>query len=461
MQIPRIVIAGTHSGCGKTTVTTGILAAFAQRGLQVQPFKVGPDYLDPMFHTYVTRNPSRNLDSWLLDDATLVYLFQRAAADKELAVIEGVMGLFDGLSGDSQRASTAHVAEIINAPVVLVVNGEGMALSIAALIRGFRDFNPTLKLKGVILNNINSESYFQYLKEIIETHTGLQALGYLPELPETVFPQRHLGLIPTGEIRGFSEKIKKLAVQVSQTVDLNLLLTIAREAEPMTTKKTACEIRPEYKNLRLAIARDAAFNFYYHDNLDLLQRLGAELIYFSPIQDARLPEGINGLYMGGGFPEVWAEALRDNAAMRQSVKQMVEKGLPTYAECGGLLYLTNQLINETGKEYRMVGVLDGQSVMTQSLQHFGYVDIEFSANNLLGRAGDRVRGHEFHFSETQIDPSIRPTYRISKSLNNKLITWEGGYQVSNLLAAYPHLHFWSNPVLAKQFLGTCNSFPPL
>jgi cobyrinic acid a,c-diamide synthase len=455
LRIPRIVIAGTNSGCGKTTIAIGIMAALVQSGLRVQPFKVGPDYLDPMLHTFVTNSSSRNLDSWLLEETTLSYLFQKAVTGKDLAVIEGVMGLYDGLSGASQLGSTAHVAGMIDAPVVLVVNGAGMSLSIAALIRGFRDFDPAVKVKGVIINNINNGSYFEYLKEIIETHTGIKAIGYLPSLPEAALPERHLGLIPSGEISDLAVKINSLAAQVARTINLELLLAIAREVEPITPVSLRYKIEAKFKAVRLAVASDAAFNFYYRDNLDLLEMLGAELIYFSPLEDARLPEGINGLYLGGGYPEVWAEQLQANSVMRNSVKLMVEKGLPTYAECGALMYLAERITDHAGLEYTMAGVLPGKSEMTTSLQHFGYVEIELTADNVLGKMGERIRGHEFHYSVTQVDDRLPRTYRVAKAGKNKMVTWEDGYQLHNLLAGYPHLHFWSNPAFAESFLAQC------
>jgi cobyrinic acid a,c-diamide synthase len=459
LHIPRIVIAGTHSGCGKTTITIGIMAALAQRGLRVQPFKVGPDYLDPMLHTFVTNYPSRNLDSWLLEERVVAYLFQKAVAGADLAVIEGVMGLYDGLSSNSQLASTAHVAGIIGAPVVLVVNGAGMALSIAALIRGFRDFGANLKLKGVIINNINNKPYFEYLKAIIETHTGIKAIGYLPSLPEVTLPERHLGLIPSGEITDLTEKINSLASQVALTIDLEQLLAIAWEVEPPVPANLEYELEAKFSGVRLAVAYDAAFNFYYRDNLELLERLGAELVYFSPLSDPCLPVGIDGLYLGGGFPEIWAEQLQANVKMRRDVKLQVEQGLPTYAECGGMIYLARQLQSQAGTVYEMAGVLPAQSNMTRSLQRFGYVDIELTADNVMGKQGARIRGHEFHYSVTQVDERVGCTYRVTKATSeNKIpLSWEGGYQIHNLLAGYPHLHFWSNPAFAESFLEQCKN----
>jgi cobyrinic acid a,c-diamide synthase len=459
LQVPRLVIAGTNSGCGKTTITLGILAALAQKGLRTQPFKVGPDYLDPMLHTFVTGFPSRNLDSWLLAEDVVGYLFQKAAVGKELAVIEGVMGLYDGLNATDRIASTAHVAGIIGAPVVLVVNGAGMALSIAALLRGYRDFDPTVRLKGVIINRINSESHFQYLRAIIETYTGLKAIGYLPSLPEAALPERHLGLLPGGEITDLSGKLNSLARQVARTVDLGQLLAVAGEVEPVTTPGLGYEISGKFSGLRLAVASDRAFNFYYRDNLELLEQFGAELVYFSPLADSGLPAGIDGLYLGGGYPEVWAGELQANASMRHSVKRMIAAGLPVYAECGGMMYLAGQLQNHAGEVYEMAGALPAQSIMTRALQRFGYVELELTADNLLGRRGDRIRGHEFHYSVTEVGRAVGRTYRVAKaSPRDKQSVWKDGYQLHNLLAGYPHLHFWSNPRFAEGFLAKCREY---
>lgn len=463
MNIPRIIISATNSGCGKTTITTGILAALARRGLKVQPFKVGPDYIDPMFHTFITGNDSRNLDSWMLDENVVSYLFSKNTAGMDIAVIEGVMGLYDGYGSRSQTGSTAHVSRIINAPVILVVNGEGMSLSIAALVQGFRDFDRDVNIKGVIINNIKNAGHYQLLKEIIEEHTGISVLGYLPRMEGYSLQSRHLGLVPSDEIEDLKEKINLLSGQMERTIDIELLLKIAEQAGDISGVQLPLPeiVPPPQERVRIAVARDKAFNFYYRDNLDLLEMMGAELVFFSPLNDSRLPGDIDGLYVGGGYPEVFAKELQDNAPMREDIKCNILKGLPAYAECGGLMYMSQSIENRDGEIYEMVGVIPGKSEMTSSLQRFGYVDIEIASDNVLSKPGQRIRAHEFHYSTTKVDGDVPVCYRVIKKRKSGEISWNCGFKVINLLAGYPHLHFWSNAGFAKEFADNCIKYRQL
>ncbi|HHW47643.1 MAG TPA: cobyrinate a,c-diamide synthase [Clostridiaceae bacterium] len=466
MSIPRIVIAGTNSGCGKTTVSTGIMGTLTAKGLRVQPFKVGPDYIDPMFHTFITGNASRNLDSWMLDESTVAYLFSRNTGNADIAVVEGVMGMYDGYGGYSDGGSTAHVARIVGAPVILVVNGEGMSLSIVPLIKGFMDFDRDAKVRGVIINNINSEAHFRMLKEMIEEHLGISVLGYLKSMPEVTLASRHLGLVPEGEIKDLRQKIDLLTEELRKTVDLELLLKIAAEgvthnkiADESFEKDTRFAIKPLPPGARIAVAKDKAFNFYYRDNLDLLEMLGAELVYFSPLGDTRLPDGINGLYLGGGYPEVFAAQLEENVEMRECIKNRISEGLPTYAECGGFMYLSEGIINGGGEKFDMAGVIPGLSKMTGSLQRFGYIEIDVVEDNILAARGDKIRAHEFHYSVTEVEGGIPACFSIKKSRRNgEARIWKCGYKLHNLLAGYPHLHFWSNPGFAGRFVENCLRF---
>jgi cobyrinic acid a,c-diamide synthase len=456
IPIAKILIAGTHSGCGKTTVTAGIMAALARRGLMVQAFKVGPDYIDPMFHTYITGRESRNLDSWLLDETTLRGLFLKNAATAEIAVIEGVMGVFDGFGGDSLTGSTAHVAGLIKAPVILVVNGEGMALSIAALIKGYRDFDPDLRIAGVILNHIATDAHYQYLREIIEPRLGIPVLGYLPAKPGYALESRHLGLIPRNEVADLDAKIASLVQQVETTIDLERILQLADQAEVLSAPEFEPNIEPEHPGLRVAIAKDPAFNFYYADNLDLLKMLGVEPVFFSPLNDNEVPGGVGGLYLGGGFPEVWAAGLEANRGMRESIRGKIASGLPVYAECGGLMYLTESLRDMEGNEFQMAGALPGRSRMTTALQRFGYVEVQVVADNVISPQGGRIRGHEFHYSTTEVDPGVPRCFRVVKTRGGKeTASWDCGFKVGHLLAGYAHLHFWSNPAFARTFVKKC------
>lgn len=457
-SIPRIVIAGTNSGCGKTTLSTGIMAALVKRGLRVQPFKVGPDYIDPMFHTFITGRHSRNLDSWMLGEDTVSYLLQKNAADADIAVIEGVMGLYDGFGGNSAEGSTAHVSKIINSPVILVVNGDGMSLSAAALIRGYADFDRSINIKGVIINNINSDGHFQLLKDVIEENTGLTAVGYLPGMDEYRLPDRHLGLVTSAEIEDLKEKINILSGQIEKTIDLDKLVAISKQAGGL--RDVEPPVRPETGiKARIGVASDKAFCFYYRDGLDLLEMAGAELVYFSPVKDGRLPEGIDGLYIGGGYPEVWAEELQNNTSMKEDIRRIIQKGLPAYAECGGLMYLSESITNLDGKTFETVGLIPGRSEMTTSLKRFGYIDIEIEKDNIISKAGSRIRGHEFHYSATAVGHTVPTCYKVVKNRRNREpVTWRCGFKVYNLLAGYPHLHFWANPRFAREFVSSCESF---
>lgn len=457
MNIPRLVIAGTNSGCGKTTIATGIMAAFVKKGFKVQPFKVGPDYIDPMFHTFITGNASRNLDSWMLTEETVLSLFARNAEDADISIIEGVMGMYDGFGAYEDGGSTAHIARITKSPVILVLNGEGMALSIAAVVKGFREMDRSVDLKGVIINGIKTENHYKLLKEIIEENTGVAAVGYLPRMNEFSLKSRHLGLVPSEEIDDLRIKLDKLSTQIEQTVDLEQLYKMAGDTENISCK-SVIPFFPSNgaEKVRIAIARDKAFNFYYEDNFELLKMLGAELEFFSPISDPSLPEGISGLYIGGGYPEVWGKELQENRAARKSIKEAVIQGLPVYAECGGLMYLTQSIKNRDGEVFETVGAIPGYSEMTSSLQRFGYVEVEAQEDNVISQRGDKIRAHEFHYSDTKIDGNVTRSFKVLKSRrNSKNTNWNCGYTLYNMLASYPHLHFWSNTDFAERFVNSC------
>ncbi len=456
MKIPRIIIAGTNSGCGKTTVTTGILAALVKRGLKVQPFKVGPDYIDPMFHTFVTGRHSRNLDSWMLNSDIVSHLFEKNAADSDIAVIEGVMGFYDGFGGYSSEGSTAHVAKITGSPVVLVINGAGLSLTICALLQGIADFDREIDLKGVIINNLKSESHFQLLKEIITEKTGVRVLGYIPAMPETGLSSRHLGLVQSSEIPDLREKVSRVAHQIEKTVDLDMLLGIAGEAGDAVRSSMDFNIVRRNAGPKIAVAMDKAFSFYYRDNLELLEAMGAELAYFSPLKDTGLPGGIEGLYVGGGYPEVFAGELQENGSLKEDIRKSIEMGLPAYAECGGLMYLSESIKNLEGQVFPMVGVLPGKSEMTASLQRFGYVEIETTNDSVVSKKGYRIRAHEFHYSVTAVDWSVPACFKVTRKRRGaEAKSWQCGYRVNRLLAGYPHLHFWSNTGFAERFVNSC------
>jgi cobyrinic acid a,c-diamide synthase len=409
-----LVIAGTHSGVGKTTVATGLMAALAKQGCSVQGWKVGPDYIDPSYHTLATGHPSRNLDTWMCSKATVRNLFARSCSD--VNVIEGVMGLFDGAKGG--KGSTAEVAKALAAPVVLVVDARSMAQSAGALVHGFATYDPALHVAGVIFNRVASESHYEYLRESVR----LPALGWVAREESIALPERHLGLVPTGERK---PDIDKLAETVSRHIDLGRLRKLSRRTRPDRPRMKA---RPA--KVTIGYALDEAFTFYYQDNLDLLRAEGAELVPFSPLRDSALPEA-DLLYFGGGFPELFEKALGANTTMAQDVREWRK---PLYAECGGLMYLS------------MVGAIPGRISMTDRLQSFGYAEATALVDTPLLQAGETVRGHEFHYS-TWDGPAN--AYRVQKRGKERV----EGYASGNILASYVHVHFASRPSLARRLVA--------
>lgn len=449
------MIAGTHSGAGKTTVAIGLMAALSRRGLRVQPYKVGPDYIDTAYHTLVTGCNCRNLDDWMLPSQTLKHLFVRNSSSADVALVEGVMGLYDGI-GTGPEGSTAAVAKTLGCPVVLVVNAPGMSTSAAAQVLGYQHFDPEVNLRGVILNNVFPGRHFELVKDAIEHTTGIPVLGCLPPDKEIHLPSRHLGLVPVGEMGDMQARVDRLVHLVNTHINLEQLLALAADAPPVTgfahPWKDSC---PDPSPVKLAVAYDRAFNFYYQDNLDLLSELGTQINYFSPLNDNDLPEDADGVYLGGGFPEVFARNLAENQPMVASLNHHLKNGMPCYAECGGLIYLTGRIINLQGETQPMTGILGGVARMTPRLQRFGYVEIRFTAHSILGQAGETIRGHEFHHSVVE-DIHLPQAYTVVSALGDA--QWTCGYLTSNILAGYPHLHFWNNPALAANFLASCRRF---
>ncbi|MBC7765738.1 MAG: cobyrinate a,c-diamide synthase [Hyphomonadaceae bacterium] len=446
MIYPRIMIAGTNSGCGKTTAVLGILSALVQKGVSVQPFKAGPDYIDPMFHKAVTGRASRNLDSFLCTPETVRHLFLSAASSCDISVIEGVMGLFDGVGGNTSQASSADIAKITQTPVILVVDVKGMSLSLAAMINGFNNFDPSLRLAGVLLNGVKTPMHYAMLKAIVEENTTVPVVGYLQKDDRFTLADRHLGLVPSEEVDGLHDKLQALGESVLQTVDMAMLQAIATQAKPLTAP-TITPVKPLSKTVRIGIARDKAFNFYYQDNLDLLEQMGVQLIPFSPLQDKQLPHALDGVYIGGGYPELFTHELSQNTAMRQDILKKAQAGLPMYAECGGFLYLSKSLAGQP-----MVGILNAVGEMTTSLQHFGYCEVTLTENCAFGQAGDRIKAHEFHYAKSTFETTPNYVSTVQKGTRQ----WAGHYQKYKVIAGYPHLHFWGNRAFLEHFLGQRN-----
>ena len=462
-----LIIAGERSGVGKTTVTLALLAALRERSAQsaaqsaaqssVQSFKVGPDYIDPMFHTHVTGRPCRNLDPVLTSETYVQECFTRHST-AQYALIEGVMGLFDGASGKDDTASTAHVARLLNLPIALILNCSSTSRSIAAIAHGYRSFDPRIQVAGVILNRVGSDRHLELLTQALEP-LNLPILGVLRRQDNIAIPDRHLGLVPTAELSDLDEAIDRLAHLGKTCFDWEKLLPLLeRHHSGMTeNSKPPTSLKPPTAKVRLAIAQDRAFSFYYADNLDLLRQLGAELVPWSPISDRVLPEDVQGLYLGGGFPEVFAGALAENVSARQSVQRAIESGMPTYAECGGLMYLCKQIVDFEENAYPMVGIFPATAIMGKRLT-LGYRQATALQNSPLVQMGDRFWGHEFHRSalnslalEQKSDRSLLSLQGYDSNLQFSPEGWQR-YQVH---ASYVHLHFGAQPHLAERFLQHC------
>lgn len=433
-----VIIAGTNSGCGKTTVSLGLMALLQQMGYKVAPFKTGPDYIDPAFHTKVTGTPSYNLDSYLLSTDTIQHLYAKHSADKDISVIEGVMGLFDGM-GDDAIGSAAQLSKQLGLPVVLVVNCKGLYQSVAAIIKGFVGFDDDVTVAGVILNHVHSHDSYLFLQDYIEAHVNVKCIGYLPTDKEISLESRHLGLVQANEVDGLMQKMERLSATLSKTIDINALLTIVDKAKAHIQNPQL--LKPWHRDLsglKLGVAMDKAFQFYYRDNLELLQANGAELVYFSPIADPYLPIDINAIYLGGGYPELFADELANNKSMLADIRNSALADMPIFAECGGLMYLTNSIVQDDGQCHEMVGVYNSSTVMTKRLQRFGYCNVTLS--------GVQTRAHEFHHSNLQHPDeyaNYELNYAIDKPGKNK--QWSCGLQYRNVLAGYAHFHFLSEP----------------
>lgn len=447
--VRRLTIAAPSSGCGKTTLTLALLAALRRRGVMVAPFKVGPDFIDPGHHARACGRISRNLDGWMCGEQWVRNTFAQGCIGAKLALIEGVMGLFDGAAGDSEVGSSAEVAKWLGSPVLLVIDARAQARSAAAVLQGFVQFDPQLRIAGVIFNRVGSPGHAAMLREAVASVAGLPpVLGCLPRSEELALPERHLGLVTAEDAGRDQGYFTALADWVEAHVDLEALLAVSGQA-PLPEPAVSCSPIPG-PPVRIAVARDAAFCFYYPDNLELLEAAGAQLVFFSPLEDEQLPAGIDGLYLGGGYPELHAARLAANAGLRQQIRAEAAAGLPVYAECGGFMYLS-----ETIDELPMVGVFPARARMLPQRRALGYREVTLSADSPLGPAGTRARGHEFHYSELELPDSIPRCYRLSRRQGEA--AGAEGYRLGNVLGSYIHLHFGSNPQLAEHFVNFCRA----
>jgi cobyrinic acid a,c-diamide synthase len=444
----RLVVAGTASGVGKTTVASAVIRGLVLKGLDVAPFKVGPDYIDPSYHTLAAGKPSRNLDSWLIPHDYLRALFSRAASEADLAVIEGVMGLYDGRSGEGEAGSTAEVAKLLNAPTVLVLDIGMQARSAAAVALGFQAFDRDVPLVGFILNRAGSDRHGRLARQEVEAATGLPVLGILPKQSSIALPERHLGLVPTAESAQAGAVLERLAEMSSNCLDVDGLLRIATAVSALPEPESSpypVEGVPQERGL--AVAMDEAFSFYYQDNLDLLRAYGAELLPFSPLAAEELPSGARGLYLGGGFPELYAQRLAANRRLLERVRQAAADGLPIYAECGGLMYLAEGLTDFDGQRHQLSGVIPCEVEMSDRRSALGYVKLRSRCDTLLSPARSRLRGHEFHWSRLTAGSELVNAYDVLSPSERV-----EGFARGNVLASYVHLHFGAAPELARRFV---------
>lgn len=445
-KFPRIIIGAGASGAGKTTITCAIIKALVNRKLSVASFKCGPDYIDTMFHGKIVGEKSRNLDPYFFSDNTLRFLLANHAEGKDLSVIEGVMGYYDGISMKGE-ASTFEVASIADTPAILIVNAKAAALSIIAEIEGFLNFKEDSKISGVIFNGCTEWMYPQLKKEVEERFKGrVRPLGFLPNLPDASLESRHLGLVTADEVDDIEEKLCLLAEAAEKYLDMEGIINLANQASELYFE----EVIPTlfFDKIRIAVARDKAFCFYYEDSLTLLEKMGAEIVEFSPLNDELLPDEIDGIYLGGGYPELYAKDLKENQSMRDAIKAAIDRGLPCIAECGGFMYLLEN-IEVDGEAFEMTGALPGKAFDAGRLVRFGYIELEAKKDNMLCSAGERIKGHEFHHWDAEFTgEDFTATRPAGKS-------WPCVFASENLYAGYPHFHFYSNLKFAENFFRAC------
>jgi cobyrinic acid a,c-diamide synthase len=454
-KIPRVVIAATASGVGKTTATVALIGAMRARGLKVAAFKCGPDYLDPTYHERAAGVRSHNLDGWMMDRDAVVATFVRASADADIAVIEGMMGLFDSATPTSDEGSTAQIAKWLDAPVILVTDASGVARTIAAVAAGFARFDPAVRVAGMICNRVGGRGHLDLLRD---AQPEVPIVGGFPASADLAFPERHLGLLMADESNVPQRLIDGWSQLATEWLDLDAIVEIARSAPALEVDR-ASDLRKvdssSSPRCRIGVAYDAAFHFYYEDNLNRLRSHGAEIVNFSPIRDRELPE-VDGLYFGGGYPEAFARELSSNTAMLAAIRRFAVSGGMIYAECGGLMYLTDTIRTLDGARWPLAAIVPGVAVMSEKLQAIGYVEIETRADSILGPAQTRFRGHQFRHSTLESADRgnrIDHIYNVAPRLGSA--PFAEGYRIGNVLASYVHAHWASNPAVAKALIDAC------
>jgi cobyrinic acid a,c-diamide synthase len=460
-KLPRIIIAGTHSGAGKTSFTMALIHLLTKKGMTIQPFKAGPDYIDPSFHSRAAGRICYNLDTMLLSPSRVRELFCLHSKEAEMAIIEGVMGLYDGAAEEKSKGRTSHLAKVLRAPVILMIDAKAMAQSAGAVALGFKKFDLTCPLGGFILNRIGSERHYEMCKESIEKATGLPVFGYLPKDPAFTMPERHLGLVPAWE-DDMMPPLLRIEEAIEKYVDLEKILDLAKSASEIPPHKPeisalAHKIKSHASHTPLiAYAHDKAFQFYYGDNLAILEKMGARLIPFSPLEDKALPVGTSGVYIGGGFPELYAAELAANTSLMDCLKKSAQKNMPILAECGGLMYLTESIERLTSdgikERHSMAAIVPGRIVMGEKLRTLGYCSVTLRQNSILAKKGSKLKGHFFHWSHlTDIPPETEMAFDVIRRGEES----REGFIHKNVLASYLHLHFGTNLLWAKNFVLAC------
>ena len=453
MKIPRILLAAGSSGSGKTLITCGLLEALVERGLKTASFKCGPDYIDPMFHSRVIGTKSRNLDTFFTVPEVTKYLLTRNARDCEVAVMEGVMGFYDGVAGTTTRASAYDLAKVTDTPVILIVNSRGMSVSLAAYVKGFLEYKKDSHIKGVIFNQM-SPMLYPRMKKLLEEELGVVVLGYVPKVEDCVIESRHLGLVLPDEIPELKDRLHKLAGVLEETLDIDRILELAGEAPDLLDAKpeSVTDFRLS-ESVRIGVAEDEAFCFFYADNFRLLGEMGAEIVPFSPMEDKQLPDDLDGLLLYGGYPELIGKKLEQNTTMKDMIREKLKAGMPCMAECGGFMYLHEEMEGMDGNFYQMAGVIPGKAYRTPKLSRFGYVTLTQKKPALGMEDFGEIPAHEFHYFDSE---NCGGDFHAAKPESKR--GWDCIHGTDTMLAGFPHLYYYGNPEVPKAFLKKCLAY---